>query len=449
VLALVQNGDGGEFFHVVKLSTAGEWKRLTTYVDRIVQLDWTPAGDLIAISRLGAPRGKLLLLSQPDYRLAQARTIVRSGQDVLVHDHYGSRTLIAAKDRIFVTVQTGGPSAIRVYDYRGKALPAPKQLPVASVSSLVPVGETDLLFHTGSYFQPTRGRIFHAQKATAQDTALGSRAQEDFSDFEAVREFARSKDGTRVPVNILRRKGLKLDGSHPAVATGYGGYGISSQPVYNRPLKALLEAGVVYAIANLRGGGEYGEEWHEAGRLLRKQNVFDDFEAALRHLIGRGYTSPKRLGVVGGSNGGLLIGALVTQHPELVRAAVIDVGLLDMLRVELTPNGAFNTVEYGTVKEKAFFDVLYSYSPYHRVRDGVRYPSVLLTTGLNDGRVEAWHSLKMAARLQAASPSDLPILLNVMGDAGHGPGMRLSTRIDFLAERFSFLLAQLGVPRQN
>jgi prolyl oligopeptidase len=173
--------------------------------------------------------------------------------------------------------------------------------------------------------------------------------------------------------------------------------------------------------------------------------VFDDFEAVLRHLIRRGYTSSKRLGIVGGSNGGLLIGALITQHPELVRAAVIEVGLLDMLRSELSPNGQFNTVEFGTVKEKSHFDALYAYSPYHRVRDGVKYPSVMLTAGLQDGRVEAWHSLKMAARLEAASSSGNPVLLQVIGNSGHGFGMRRSAMIDRIADEYAFFLRELGV----
>ena len=227
--------------------------------------------------------------------------------------------------------------------------------------------------------------------------------------------------------------------------TGYGGYGMSMQPFHSAPLKALLEAGVVFAVANLRGGGEFGEQWHDQGRLTHKQNVFDDFEAVLRHLIKRGYTNSQRLGIMGGSNGGLLMGAAITQNPELVRAAVIMVGVLDMLRSELSPNGAFNTVEYGTVKEKQYFDALYAYSPYHRVRDGAKYPATLLTAGLNDGRVDPMHSFKMAARLQAATASGHPVLLQVDSDAGHGSGMRRKSRISHTADQFAFLLNELGV----
>ena len=446
VLVSVQNGDGGEFFHYIKPAGSKEWKQITQYSDRIVQMDFAANGDLIAISRLGAPRGKLLMVSHPEYLLKKSRVIVPEGEHNIVNDHYGIRTIVGGADRLYVTYQTGGPSEIRVFGYDGKAMPRPDQAPVSAISSLVPIGSNDLLFYSTSYFSPSKGQIFRAATGKTEPTGIGSRLKVDYSGFEAVREFATSKDGTRVPVSILRTKGLKLDGSHPTVVTGYGGYGMSMQPFHSAPLKALLEAGVVFAIANLRGGGEFGEQWHDQGRLTRKQNVFDDFEAVLRHLIKRGYTNSQRLGIMGGSNGGLLMGAAITQNPELVRAAVIMVGVLDMLRSELSPNGAFNTVEYGTVKEKQYFDALYAYSPYHRVRDAAKYPATLLTAGLNDGRVDPMHSFKMAARLQAATASGHPVLLQVDSDAGHGSGMRRKSRISHTADQFAFLLNELGVP---
>jgi prolyl oligopeptidase len=445
----VQNGDGGEFFHFIKPAGAKDWKRITRYSDRVVQMDLTPDGGLVAISRLGAKRGKLFLIRGPDFDIAAARVIVPEAGDNIINDHYGTRTVLPVKDRIYVRYQTGGPSEIRVFDYSGSRLPGPRQVQAGAVYTMIPVGEGDVLYPTASYLTPMKMYRFEAATAKTHETALGIRADVDWSEIEAVREFATSKDGTRVPVTILRRKGIQLDGSHPTVATGYGGYGISVVPAQNTALKALLERGVVYAISNLRGGGEFGEDWHEQGRLTRKQNVFDDFEAVLRHLIRRGYTRPDRLGISGGSNGGLLVGALITQHPDLVRAAVIKVGVLDMLRSELSPNGAFNTVEYGTVKEKQHFDVLYAYSPYHRVRDNTNYPSVLLTTGLNDNRVDPMHSLKMAARLQAASTSGRPVLLTVDGESGHGGGTRRSAAMDNIADEFTFLLHELGAEGQG
>jgi prolyl oligopeptidase len=207
-----------------------------------------------------------------------------------------------------------------------------------------------------------------------------------------------------------------------------------------------LDQGGVVAIANIRGGGEFGDDWHLAGNLTRKQNVFDDFAAAAQHLIDRGYTTSEHLALIGGSNGGLLMGAMITQHPELARAVVSSVGIYDMLRVELSPNGLFNTTEYGTVKNHEQFLALRAYSPYHHVVDGTHYPGVLFTTGANDPRVDPMHSRKMAARLQAATSSDCPILLRTSAHAGHGIDSPLSERNALATDNFSFLLDQLGVP---
>jgi prolyl oligopeptidase len=201
----------------------------------------------------------------------------------------------------------------------------------------------------------------------------------------------------------------------------------------------------VYAIANIRGGGEYGEEWHQQGMLTHKQNVFDDFIAAAELLVSEKYTRPEKLAIRGGSNGGLLVGAALTQRPELFRAAVAQVAIFDMLRVELDPNGQFNVTEFGTVKDPAQFRALHAYSPYHQVRDGVKYPAVFMSTGENDGRVNPANSRKMTARLQAATTSGLPILLVTTGAAGHGQGSPLSVQIDQMADYLAFLFDQLGM----
>jgi prolyl oligopeptidase len=215
-------------------------------------------------------------------------------------------------------------------------------------------------------------------------------------------------------------------------------------PYFDPTLKVWLDAGGVYAVANIRGGAEYGETWHKQGNLLKKQNVFDDFIAAAQHLIQRKYTSSAKLAVEGGSNGGLLMGAFLTQRPELARAVVSYVGIYDMLRVELDPNGQFNVTEFGTVKNPEQFKALYAYSPYHRVKDGVKYPAVLLTTGENDGRVAPYQSRKMAARLQAASASSHPVLF-MSNSAGHGIGTALKDRIAQEADVYSFLFNELGI----
>jgi prolyl oligopeptidase len=251
-----------------------------------------------------------------------------------------------------------------------------------------------------------------------------------------------SKDGTKVPVNILRKKGTKLDGTNPCLVTGYGGYGVNITPAFTAARKVLLEQGFVWAQVNLRGGGEYGEAWHRDGALTRKQNVFDDFAAACRFMIDQKYTTSAKLAIEGGSNGGLLVGATLTQHPELVRAVVAHVGIYDMLRVELSSNGAFNIPEFGTVKDKAQFEALHAYSPLHRVKDGVKYPAVIFLTGANDPRVDPMQSRKMAARLQAAGAD---VLLRTSSSSGHGMGTALSERIEQAVDVDAWLFNRLGV----
>jgi len=220
--------------------------------------------------------------------------------------------------------------------------------------------------------------------------------------------------------------------------------GITLAPSFSAVRRVWLDAGGVYAIANLRGGGEFGEDWHQAGKLTRKQNGFDDFEAAARRLIDLRYTSPPHLAIEGASNGGLLMGAVLTQHPELFRAVVSHVGMYDMLRFEKEPNGAFGIPEYGTVEDLQQFQALYAYSPYHHVVERTAYPAVLLTTDANDGRVSPANSRKMAARLQAATSSGRPVLLWTSVGAGHAAG-HSSNRFAQQADVFAFLFDQLGV----
>jgi len=289
-------------------------------------------------------------------------------------------------------------------------------------------------------------RFYRLSAGRSTPTALVVTSPVKFDDVEVVRTFASSRDGTRVPVNIIGKKGLRRDGSNPALLYGYGGYGVSLTPRFlGGSRRVWFDGGGVYAIANIRGGGEYGEEWHQQGMLTRKQNVFDDFIAAAELLVNQKYTQPGRLAIQGGSNGGLLMGAALTQRPDLFHAVVAQVGIFDMLRVELDPNGQFNITEFGTVQDPEQFRALYAYSPYHRVRDGVKYPAVFFSTGENDGRVNPLNSRKMAARLQAATASGLPVFLVTTGAAGHGQGSPLKVQIDQMADYLAFLFDQLGM----
>jgi prolyl oligopeptidase len=274
-------------------------------------------------------------------------------------------------------------------------------------------------------------------------TALVVTSEANFNDTEVVREFATSKDGTKIPLNIIRRKGTRLDGRNPTILYGYGGYGLSQTPGFTASRRVWLDRGGVYVVANIRGGAEFGETWHTGGNLTHKQNVFDDFIASAEYLIQHGYTNPQKLGILGGSNGGLLMGAVMTQRPELFRAVGSAVGIYDMLRVELDPNGAFNVTEFGSVKDEDQFRALYAYSPLHHVRNGVDYPAVLMETGDNDGRVNPAHSRKMIARLQQADPNGRPLLLRTTAAAGHGIGSALSVRIDQGADLYAFFVNEL------
>jgi prolyl oligopeptidase len=222
-----------------------------------------------------------------------------------------------------------------------------------------------------------------------------------------------------VPLTLIARRGTPRNGTAPALLYGYGGYGLSLKPWFDPSWLPWLEQGGVLAVAHIRGGGEFGEEWHHAGRLTDKQNAFDDFAACGRHLVETSVTTDRRLALMGGSNGGLLTGAVMIQHPDLARAVVALVPVLDMLRDELHPNGAFNVTEFGTVRDPKQFQALYAYSPYHHVEDGTSYPAVLLTAGEFDPRVDAYHAKKMTARLQAATSSDQPVLLRIEA-GGHG-----------------------------
>jgi prolyl oligopeptidase len=305
-----------------------------------------------------------------------------------------------------------------------------------------------LLFRDVSYTEPAAWFQCLNGKTQPTKTALRSTSPVSFADIEVRREFATSKDGTKIPLNIVFRKGMQRDGQNPTLLYGYGGYGISMSPNFDFTRRLWFDRGGAYVVANIRGGGELGEDWHKAGNLTNKQNVFDDFAAAAEYLIKENYTCPEKLAIQGGSNGGLLMGAMITQHPDLIRAAVSSVGIYDMLRVELAPNGAFNVTEFGTVKNPEQFKALYAYSPYHHVVDGMKYPSILMMTGANDGRVAPYHSRKMTARLDEANKSDNPILLRTSSSSGHGQGTALSERIKQLADIYAFLFAQLGMTKK-
>jgi prolyl oligopeptidase len=322
------------------------------------------------------------------------------------------------------------------------------ELPVENNADIA-IGEVlnddDVMVRIMSYLTPRTQYVYEAANNRLQPTKLNGKPQFNFSDATVERVFATSKDGTKVPISILHRKDMPLDGNTPIILYGYGGYGISMAPYFSAMNRLWLDYGGAFAVANVRGGGEYGEPWHQAGMLTKKQNVFDDFAACMQFLVENKYTRPERLAIMGGSNGGLLMGAALTQHPSAMRAVVSEVGIYDSIRWETQPNGEFNVTEFGSVKNPLQFKALFDYSPLLRAKDGVAYPAVLLTSGDNDGRVAPYESRKMAARLQTATSSKYPILLRTEAEAGHGIGTALSTRIQEETDVYTFLVDQLGI----
>lgn len=438
VLAGVANGDGGEFAHYVRGTKDGAaWRQITRHEDGVKAVVFShDSATLYLRSVKDAPRGKVLRIPVTG-TLGDAVTVVPESDAVI-------EGITPTAKFLFINDLLGGPSRVRQFTLDGKearVLPLPE---ASGVGGLIEVGGR-VLFRQTSFVAPAAWMTLEPESGSIQKSALFNTSPVDFSDIEAVREFAVSKDGTRVPLTILRRKGTKPDGNNPALLYAYGGYGHSMRPAFDFENRLWFDRGGIYVVANLRGGGEFGEAWHLAGNLTNKQNVFDDFAACAQHLVTRGYTRPEKLAVEGGSNGGLLMGAFLTQHPTLARAVVAHVGLYDMLRVELDPNGAFNVTEFGTVKDPAHFRALHAYSPYHNVRDGTEYPAVFFLAGETDGRVNPAHSRRMTARLQAATASTNPILIRLSAASGHGMGTGLAEKIAQQADVFAFLFDQLGM----
>jgi prolyl oligopeptidase len=436
LLATVKNGDGGEQAHYVR-APAGGWVRLAGYTDEVITGVWGRDDALYLLSRKGAPRGRILRIPRSSSpTLADAKVVVPQSDAVI-------DAIAVTATRIYSNEIVGGPSQVRVFDLNGRLQQKVALEPISNVAEIVALDGDDVLYEAESYVTPSAYYQFSAG-SVPRKTALAVSSPVTFSDVDVSLVEATSKDGTRIPLTVVRRKGVALDGRNPTLLYGYGGYSISVTPAFSATRRIWLDQGGIYVVANIRGGGEFGEDWHRAGNLTKKQNVFDDFAAAARYLIDHKYTSPASLAILGGSNGGLLMGATLTQHPELFRAVVSHVGIYDMLRCELYPNGAFNVTEFGTVTDAEQFRAIYAYSPLHHVVDGTAYPAVMMFSGTNDPRVNPADSRKFTARLQAANASNHPILLRISG-SGYGFGTSLSEGLAQTADQYAFLFWQLGM----
>jgi prolyl oligopeptidase len=352
-------------------------------------------------------------------------------------------------NRFLVEVRTDAHEKLRVHRLDGSL---EREVPLPVIGSLGGISarrrDPEAFYAFTSFTYPTT--IFRYEPESGESSVF-KQARVAFTpaEYEVTQVFYASKDGTQVPMFIVGRKGLSRTGATPTLLYGYGGFDISLTPAFSPALIGWLEMGGLFVQPNLRGGGEYGKEWHDAGRLAHKQNVFDDFIAAAEYLIAEGYTSPSKLAINGGSNGGLLVGAAITQRPDLFAAAVPQVGVLDMLRFHKFTIGWAWTSDYGSSETQEGFDVLVKYSPLHNIRPGTKYPATLVTTGDHDDRVVPAHSHKFTATLQAAQGGDAPILTRIETRAGHGAGKPTAKQIEERADIYAFLAYVLRMPQAD
>ena len=417
-------------------SLAGTWKPIIVGQDFSYSLEaWKGQGYIL--TNEDAPRYRVFKVSLDDPRrskwkeiIPQSPTYVLSGADIV-----GNRLVLNGLENV--------ASRIEIRDLEGKLM---RRLELPDIGTAGAGGDPDydeLFYSFNSFTQPPE---FFKTSVTSEAATLWSKIDMpvDPSPYMVEQKFFLSKDGTRVPMFIVHRRDILLNNSTPFVINGYGGFGIDMLPGFSAGIYLWLEAGGGFALVNLRGGGEFGEQWHRDGMLLKKQNVFDDCIGAAKYLIDAGYTSADRLAVRGGSNGGLLVGAVVTQRPDLFRAAVCEAPLLDMIRYPRFGGGKTWIPEYGTPENEDQFKALYAYSPYHHVVPHTPYPSVLFCTPQNDDRVAPMHAFKMTAELQAATSSTNPILLRVEKQSGHGGGDQVSKTVQMGADIWSFLIHELG-----
>ncbi|MEO8778996.1 MAG: prolyl oligopeptidase family serine peptidase [Rhodanobacter sp.] len=438
--ALLHEGDGAPDAVYLR-QRDGRWKLALGTAANVraassVNQGATWDGDrLLLIAYANDPRGKLLALDAA----GKTRVLVKQG-DWAMHS-------VAPLEGGFLITEVRGPDwRVRQFDRSGRFVrnvPLPATgIGVGDIASSA-TSHHALVTYTG-WTVPSRWADYDAASGDLK-TVFEVKPAADYSGIVSYRLDATSKDGTKIPVTVIAMKGVTPNGQRPAILYAYGGFGITTAPRFVGANLAWLERGGVYAVANIRGGGEYGEGWHADGMLSKKQNDFDDFHAAAQALVAQHWTDAAHLGILGGSNGGLLMGAALTQHPSAYRAVVSLVGIYDMLRVELWPNGQYNVSEYGTVKHAADFHWLRAYSPLQNVKGDTAYPAVLLITGVNDPRVAPWQSRKFAAALQAATTSHRPVLLLTRMNEGHGVTASFSQRVGNAAAALGFFAQELGL----
>ncbi len=436
----VHFGDGNPDYVYIR-TPGNQWEEVLSTKANVRVASEVNAGaawdgnNLLVISYEDAPKGKLLSIS-PD---GLSKVIVPQGK-------WAFNAVAPVKGGFLITKVLGPNWKIDQYNSRGKfirtvGLPT-TGIGIGTIASSS-FSDKALITYSG-WTIPERWVQYNASNGKLK-TVFKVKPAADYSNVEFKIIDAVSKDGTKIPVSIIYMKGTTPNGKRPTIVYGYGGFGICTAPNFVGPYLAWLENGGILAFANIRGGGEFGEGWHEDGMLGKKQNVFDDMYAAAEAMVKNKWTDKDHLGILGGSNGGLLMGAEITQHPEAFKAVVSFVGIYDMLRAELFPNGQYNISEYGTSTKQDDFNWLFAYSPYYNIKPSIAYPAILLETGVNDPRVAPWQSRKFAAALQAANVSDNPIILLTRMNEGHGVTASFSQRVGNTTAALTFFAHELGL----
>jgi prolyl oligopeptidase len=415
------------------------WKLLVNVDDDVTGYD-VRGGTIFLLTHKNASRYKVVSMAIAHPQFSCARLLVPPSQWVV-------QGIAVTKDALYVTSLDGGIARLEKVGFDGGPisrvkLPYDGTIADSSFDSRIP-GAWILL--TG-WTESALWYSYDPSTGTLTNTGLKKKSPANFSGIRAVEVNARAADGTLVPLSIVYPKNFRLNGSHPTMVEAYGSYGISMTPEFDPLLLAWFEKGGIYAVAHVRGGGEYGEDWHNAGKLMTKPNTWNDLIACCQYLIRHGYTSPAHLGIEGGSAGGITVGRALTERPDLFGCVLDDVGASDALRQQFSPNGPANMTEFGDVTTPEGFKSLWAMDAYQHVKPGVKYPAVLLTTGINDPRVAPWEPGKMAAKLQASTSSGKPVLLRVDYDAGHGIGSDRTQSDKLTADQWAFALWQLGAP---
>ena len=445
VFALIVNGVQREakLYAAPLTSLAGDktpWRKLVDYSDGVTDL--SIHGDtMYLLSHNGAAHFKVLRMDLAKGDITTAEVVIPESDNVITG-------LAGARDALYVRRMKGGISNLLRLDYAAGAKATPITLPFSGDMSALAADPRlpGALFEAGSWTRSDAWYAYDPKRGTVTDTGLQPRGKYDApADLVATEVSAMAKDGTLIPLSIVHKRGTKLDSNNPTLLYGYGAYGISQLPFYRPTFLPWFERGGILAVAHVRGGGENGEDWYKGGYKATKPNTWNDAIACAEWLVANKYTSPARLAIWGGSAGGIFVGRSITDRPELFGAAIDQVPASDMLRFETTANGAPNVPEFGTIKTEEGFKSLLAMSPYHHIKDGVKYPAVLVITGINDPRVDAWQAGKMAARLQAASSSGKPVLLRIDYDAGHGIGSTKKQAYEERADIFAFLFWQFSV----